>query len=143
MPIVESSLPIIVAAAVGMLSAILAALMPDPVTVQSLGLMDDSRLRLICIAGSLAGAVVSVVLFEVSTHKELARKLTCSALSGVIFTPILIQYFGWPSGTDYVLGISACTALLSWSLLLSVLPQLLTWLSAWGGSKLKLPPPQN
>lgn len=118
----ESSISIVVAATLGALSALLAAIMPEPSTAASLALMDDSRLRLICIAGSLGGAVLSVMLFKIDNHKELVRKLCCSSISGVVFSPIVIRHFQMDSSTDYVLAVSAVTALLSWSLLQILIP---------------------
>lgn len=122
MPIAESSASLLVATCLGALASLLAAVMPDPAAVAGIVIMDDSRLRLICIAGSLGGSVLSVVLFKVVTHQELARKLAGSSLSGVIFSPIIVRYLGVAVSTDFVLVISAVTALLSWTILPTVVP---------------------
>lgn len=141
MPIAESSASILIAACVGMLSSLLAAVIPDPAAAAAgIVIMDDTRLRLICIAGSLGGAVVSVMLFSVTTHKELARKLTVSSLSGVIFSPVIMRYIAVPASTDYVLVISAVTALLSWSALQTVVPMAIERFITWLGVKVPKAP---
>lgn len=124
MPLAESSIPLVIAAVVCMLSTLLAAIVPDADAAQAGGIviMDDSRLRLICIAGSLGGAVVSVMLFTVTSHKELARKMTVSCISGIVFSPVIMRYVSLDPTTDYVLLCSAVTAMLSWTLLQTVIP---------------------
>lgn len=140
MPIAESSASLLIAACVGMLTSLLAATIPDPATAATgIVIMDDTRLRLICMAGSLGGAVMSVMLFTVTTHKELARKLTLSSLSGLIFSPVIMRYLAVPVSTDYVLVVSAVTALLSWTSLQTVVPMAIGRLVAWLGVKIEQP----
>lgn len=122
MPLASTSLSIVIAAGLGIISAICAALLPDPTTTTALSLVDDNRLRLICVAGSLGGAVMSVMLFQVKTNRELAAKLTTSALAGIIFSPMLLRYLRWADLTDAILATSATVALLSWSILQTAIP---------------------
>lgn len=122
MPIASTSLSIVIAAGLGIISAAAAALLPDPTTTTALSLVDDNRLRLICVAGSLGGAVMSVMLFQVKTNRELAAKLTTSALAGIMFSPMLLRYLRWADLTDAILATSATVALLSWSILQTAIP---------------------
>jgi FtsH-binding integral membrane protein len=122
MPLASTSFAIVLAAGLGIISAICAALLPDPTTTTALSLVDDNRLRLICVAGSLGGAVMSVMLFQVKTNRELAAKLTTSALAGIMFSPMLLRYLRWADLTDAILATSAIVALLSWTVLQSAVP---------------------
>lgn len=122
MPLASTSASIILAATIGIFSALAAALMPDPETAAALSLVDDNRLRLICVAGSLGGAVMSVMLFQVKTNRELAAKLTTSALAGIMFAPMILRYLKWADLTDAILATSAAVALLSWTVLQSIVP---------------------
>jgi hypothetical protein len=122
MPLASTSLSLLIAAGLGIISAAAAALLPDPTTTSALSLVDDNRLRLICVAGSLGGAVMSVMLFQVKTNRELAAKLTTSALAGIMFSPMLLRYLRWADLTDSILAVSAAVALLSWTVLQSAVP---------------------
>lgn len=125
MPAAESAISLVVAAAVGMFAAAAAAIYPagaDPSAVVTV--MDDGRMRLICVAGSLGGAVLSVVLFRLSHVKDMAMKLVGSSIAGVIFAPMVLRWTGWGRDVDAVLAISGMTALLSWTVLQKAVPAL-------------------
>ena len=124
MPLASTSASIILAAGLGIISAIsaAAALLPDPSSASAFSLVDDNRLRLICVAGSLGGAVMSVMLFQVKTNRELAAKLTTSALAGIMFAPMILRYLKWADLTDAILAVSATVAMLSWTVLQSIVP---------------------
>jgi hypothetical protein len=122
MPLASTSASIIIAAGIGIISAAAAALLPDPSTASALSIVDDNRLRLICVAGSLGGAVMSVMLFQVKTNRELAAKLTTSALAGIMFAPMILRYLKWADLTDAILAVSATVAMLSWTVLQSIVP---------------------
>ena len=122
MPLASTSASIILAAGLGIISAAAAALLPDPSTASALSIVDDNRLRLICVAGSLGGAVMSVMLFQVKTNRELAAKITTSALAGIMFAPMILRYLKWADLTDAILAVSAIVALLSWTVLQSIVP---------------------
>lgn len=125
MPACEAAASILLAAVLGAAAAITAAVMPAVDTQQAMtSIMDDSRLRLICVAGSLGGAVLSVGLFNARTVRDLSIKLSCSSISGVIFAPMVLRWLGWAADTDAVLCISGVTALMSWSVLLAAVPAL-------------------
>jgi len=122
MPIASTSIAIVLAAGLCIISAVAAALMPDPSSASAFSLVDDNRLRLICVAGSLGGAVMSIMLFQVKTNRELAAKLTTSALAGIMFAPMILRYLKWADLTDAILAVSAIVALLSWTVLQSIVP---------------------
>lgn len=90
----------------------------------SAALLDDTHLRLICITGSLGGAVLSVLLFPQpkTTSRTMAMKLLTSGLSGILFAPKLLTYMGWMRDTDTVLAISAIVSLLSIGVLRIAIP---------------------
>lgn len=122
MPLASTSFSIIIAASIGIITALAAALLPDPASSAALSIVDDNRLRLICVAGSLGGAVMSVMLFQVKTNRELAAKLTTSALAGIMFAPMILRYLKWADLTDAILAVSATVAMLSWTVLQSIVP---------------------
>lgn len=123
MPLASTpAVSIIIAAGIGIISAAAAALLPDPSTASALSIVDDNRLRLICVAGSLGGAVMSIMLFSVNSPRELAAKLTTAALAGIMFSPMLLRYLRWADRTDAILAVSAAVALLSWTILQSIVP---------------------
>lgn len=131
MPLAESSISLVIATVVGAVAAAMAASLPPAdaaaAAAQAASLLDDSRLRLVCVAGSLGGALLSVMLFTISTHKELAQKLVSSSISGIVFAPVIIRYTHLESSTDLVLAVSAVTALLSWGVLQIAVPFAQTW----------------
>jgi len=122
MPLASTSAVSIIIAAGIIISAAAAALLPDPSTASALSIVDDNRLRLICVAGSLGGAVMSIMLFQVKTNRELAAKLTTSALAGIMFAPMILRYLKWADLTDAILAVSATVAMLSWTVLQSIVP---------------------
>jgi hypothetical protein len=122
MPAAESAISLVVAAAVGMFAAAAAAVLPTPQPDAVLSVMDDARLRLICIAGSLGGAVLSVGLFKLSHVRDMAVKLVCSSFSGILFAPMVLRWIGWTRDLDAVLAVSGLTALMSWTVLQMAVP---------------------
>lgn len=122
MPAAESAISLIVAATVGMFAAAAAAVMPTPDPTEAIGIMDDARMRLICVAGSLGGAVLSVCLFKLTCVRDLSVKLVSSSFSGILFAPMVLRWLNWGRDVDAVLAISGATALVSWSLLQALVP---------------------
>lgn len=139
----EESLWVIIGAAVAALSSLWAAVLPDPIWAQVLmgsggtggSLFDDERLRLVCLSGSIGGAIVSVGLFRPRNTQELAWKLTCSGLSGMMFSPMIMRYIGWPLEADHVLAASGSVALLSWGVLQMAVPLMTRFGEFWIKSK--------
>lgn len=99
------------------------------------GVMDSSALRLYCISGALGGAFVSICLFPVAEWQVGARKALASALSGVVFSPLLLHWWNMTLTVDYVLGISAAVALCSWSVLQVLAPLVPGVVARWFGAK--------
>lgn len=124
MPAAESALSLVIAAAFGMFAAAAAAVLPPPDPAAALSVLDDARMRLVCVSGSLGGAVLSVCLFRLSHVRDMAVKLTCSSLSGILFAPMALRWLAWQRDLDAVLATSALTALLSWSILQAAVPLL-------------------
>lgn len=124
MPAAESAISLVIAAAVGMFAAAAAAVLPTPDPNAVASVMDDARLRLICIAGSLGGAVLSVGLFKMSHARDMAVKLVCSSFSGILFAPMVLRWLGWSRDIDAVLAVSGLTALMSWTILQKAVPSL-------------------
>lgn len=124
MPAAESAISLVIAAAVGMFAAAAAAVLPTPDPTAVLSVMDDARLRLICVAGSLGGAVLSVGLFKLHHVRDMAVKLVCSSFSGILFAPMVLRWLGWSRDIDAVLAVSGLTALMSWTVLQKAVPAL-------------------
>ena len=122
MPAAESAIALVVAASVGMFAAAAAAVLPTPEPSAVLSVMDDARLRLICVAGSLGGAVLSVGLFKLHHVRDMAVKLVCSSFSGILFAPMALRWLGWSRDIDAVLAVSGLTALMSWTILQMAVP---------------------
>ncbi len=154
MPVMTSTISVVLWAAFSGLAAIIAAIIPDtghtivsqmgPETVSTTttvttNILDDSKLRLICLAGAVGGAILSVALFhkEGSSAKTLARKLTASSIAGVIMAPMVLRWSGLGFGTDAMLFVSGAVALLSWGVLMSAVPMAVAYINKWTGGKLK------
>lgn len=106
---------------------------------EAMSIMDDGRLRTVCIIGSMGGGILSVLLYPLGTPKELAGKIVGSAMAGMMFAPTIIQWIGWQPTTDHVLGISGAVALISWSGLQVAIPLVVNWIR----SKLSPAPAPN
>src|SRR5688572_27365900 len=108
----ESLATIVLATVTAMLSALTAALSEVSETAQevieamNINVMDDARLRLVCIAGSLGGALLSVLLFPLPRTKPLIAKLFASGLAGLMFSPLLVRWAGLTRDTDTMLFVS-------------------------------------
>jgi hypothetical protein len=140
----ESIATVVIATLAAMLSAVSAALMPTVVEVtgtvhealQSVNVMDDARLRLVCICGSLGGALLSVLLFPLPRTKPLIAKLFASGLAGMMFSPMIVRWDGLTLDTDTMLFVSGMVALLSYSMLQMAVPLLNKGGARWLGIKM-------
>lgn len=88
---------------------------------------DALSLRLLCLCGSVGGALVSVLVFppregKGSPVRQMAVKFLASGLSGAILTPALMRWFGVELVGDYVLASSAAVAMLSVTFLQEAIP---------------------
>jgi hypothetical protein len=77
------------------------------------GIYDNSTLRLVCLAGSIGGAMVSLIIFPPRTPsiRLLAFKFIASGLCGALFTPLVFRYLDWPIAADTVLPVSGGVSL--------------------------------
>lgn len=134
MALAESSV-LVSAVAIAAIAAAAAAVAPE--VAHAVNVIDDQKLRLICVAGSLGGAVLSVGVFPPRHIRDMAFKLMCSGISGVLFSPVLLRWLGWSVDTDVVLATSGAVALLSWASLQVGVPKIVGILTGridkWGG----------
>lgn len=105
------------------------------VTSAGAGIMNDSQLRLFCLSGALGGALISLGLFKIDSMQEGARKVGVSSISGVVFTPLIMHWWGISLQTDYVLGFAATVALCSWTVLQLVVPMVGGMVAKWFSTK--------
>lgn len=118
MALAESATCIVYAATVAFASLLLAA--EPPVVI-----MDDGKLRLICLAGAIGGALLSVIMFPPSRNvRGLAAKFTGSGIAGVMFAPWCVQYANIGNNTDAVLAVSGLVGLAAWTTLQILVPKL-------------------
>ena len=139
MPAAESAMPLMIAALLGMFSAVTAALFPTPEAGTMVTGMDDQRMLLICMSASLGGAVMSVIFFPLAGVKDMARKLVGSSLAGFIFAPMILRKMDWAHDLPAIIGVSGATALLSWGILQWFVPaapkMAASLFSKWFGSQ--------
>lgn len=88
-------------------------------------LWDNSRLALVCIVGSLAGAILTLAM----PHRELtprkqAGEIFFAFLTGVLFAPFIIEHIGVRRDVTPVVVTSAFVALIGIGLLRALLPLL-------------------
>jgi hypothetical protein len=103
-------------------------------------IFDDEHLRLISLVGALGGAVVNLWLFDSPLGvKFMARKVSCSTITGVICTPIAVHWLGIVPNVDNLLAVSFLMAIVSVGLLRSLLPVWTRLVSA----KLGVPAPDD
>jgi hypothetical protein len=129
----ENSLIAVVASSlVAMLAAALSAVQPivsdAAVTVQevarALTVMDDDRMRMVCLAGSIGGALLSILLFmgDAPKARPMIAKLFASGIAGMIFSPMAIKWANLSVDTDTLLFVSGVVALMSYSVLQKAVP---------------------
>lgn len=95
--------------------------------LSSVAIWDKSQLRLWCVLGSLGGAFLAIAVLPSheafgNYSRRLAIKFTASGLAGLIFTPIVIRWQGWPVDSDTVLAVSAGVALVSVGTISALVP---------------------
>ena len=102
------------------------ALASDGVVV----IMDDQRLRALCLIGSCLGAFLSVGLLPKvqDEFKQYAVKFGGAATVGILATPLVIRYLQLAPDSDWVLGVSGLVAMLSTVTLHKLIPFYEAWL---------------
>jgi hypothetical protein len=139
----DSLIAVIVSAIVAMLASVVGALMPAlqeasvaaQDLIKSITIMDDARMRLVCLAGSIGGALLAVGVFwkEGQKVRPLIIKLFCSVLVGVLFAPYLARKSGVSLDTDsllFISGIVGVSGLSTLQLILPFLPEI--WAKTFG-----------
>lgn len=108
----------IIASGVASMSLCLAAAIPES------SFVTDTQMRFACIAGALGGAILSVLIFppRQATHRTVAAKFFASGISGVIFSPLVLQKMGWAADFNSVLAVSAIVALIAIGVLRTAVP---------------------
>lgn len=166
MPEPASSATVIIGAMLAALASMFAAIMPErvssvtehatpplvaaiaPGTAESattttvnvnVSIMDDSRFRLVCIAGAFCGAILSVAVSRREDVRTMARRFIASVISGAVFTPLLMTKMGWQHTTDSILACSGGVSLMSWGILLFAVPLASRLFERWFESKFKMP----
>lgn len=127
-PIISEVLTL-AAGGIATIAAAVAALMPNAVVDTASGpvsvvIMDDEKMRLVCIIGAIGGGVLTTLL---SSEKEpsargLIARVLISTGSGIMFTPAVFHWMNWQANTDSLLTVSAITAMVSVGVLKTVLP---------------------
>jgi hypothetical protein len=108
-------------------------------------IFEDAILRSWCLAGAGLGAALSVAISKLESNdvwaavQSVSRKISASALTGVIGTPLVFRYVGWDLNVDNVFVISSFTALLGVQILEMVIPlfqqHLVDRFKTWLGGK--------
>lgn len=88
---------------------------------------DAVSLRLLCLCGSVGGALVSVLIFppkegKGSPVRQMAIKFLASGLAAALFTPAIMRRMGIEMVGDYVLAMSGFVSIISVTLLQEVTP---------------------
>lgn len=95
--------------------------------VESASIIDDSHLRLICIGGSIGGALVSWLLFASKEEQTLPRliagRIFASGLAGMMFSPKLAVTMQMAASSDDVLFVAGATGLCAYGVLRFIVPQ--------------------
>lgn len=141
---------VVIAAVMAAFSSLAAALMPavqevsaqaqEVIRALNVNVMDDARLRLVCLAGSLGGGLLSIMIFPLPTTKALVGKLFASGIAGMMFSPMVMRWSSLPLDTDMLLFVSCVVALLSYTLLQGIVPMANRFIEKWFGSKLDTTP---
>jgi hypothetical protein len=111
---------------IGIVTSLASGMGPGPIGGPN-DLWDDSRFVMTCVAGSLAGALLLITLPHAAmTARKMAMEVFFSGLTGVIFSPAMIDYCHITRTTTWVLPTSAIVAMLGVGLLRTVVPALRT-----------------
>lgn len=116
--------PVLIAAtAVAAMASAAAGYLAQAVPEPSIDILENHFLTLMCLSGSLGGGIVSVLLYSTTeSRRQQAAKFMVSGLTGMIVSPFLIHYMAWQKYPSLVLFCSGVVALLSWSILIPLVP---------------------
>lgn len=87
-------------------------------------IMDDEKMRLICIVGAIGGGVITTLLSaeKDTSLRALITRIVISTGCGIMFTPWFFWWQGWVPNTDKLLAASGMVSLLAVGVLKTVLP---------------------
>ena len=98
-------------------------------------ILGSSFLTMMCLAGSLGGATIYIMLFGQNDPRNtlLAKAITCS-FSGMIITPFIIRWRNWPEVPSVVLIAAAGVSGVAWMVLIKLIPLLSERVTAWASN---------
>lgn len=87
------------------------------------GILGSNYLVALCLAGSLGGSIVFVLAFcQNDSRRQVCSKLLICSILGMIATPSIIMWRGWPEIPEVVLSAAGGVSLLSYTVLLQLFP---------------------
>lgn len=91
-------------------------------------ILGSTFLTLMCVSGSCLGAAIFVLTFaRKDPRTDIVAKALVSAFTGFVVSPFLVRWRDWPEVPSVVLFVSACMAMIAWSVVIKGVP--------WLGSK--------
>lgn len=114
----QAKLTDIVATVAGMAASLAAAV--TPAGPAETALLDDARLRLICLAGSIGGAWLAIHILPENANvsgRAQALKMFTSTVVGFMYAPWCIYYFGIEQNVDKIVAVAGLVAFLGVSVL--------------------------
>jgi len=87
--------------------------------------LGSTFLTLMCVSGSCFGAAIYVLTFaRKDPRTDIVAKALVSAFTGFVTSPFLIRWRDWPEVPSVVLFVSACMAMIAWTVVLRGVPWL-------------------
>jgi FtsH-binding integral membrane protein len=99
----------------------------------TISLFNNSVLMVWCFIGSAAGAVLAVCIWHyllpepLRSKDKLLPRFGASAISGFIFSPMIIYYSGMDKTVDTIAPVAALTSFLSVAVIVEMLPAVIGW----------------
>jgi hypothetical protein len=124
----HEAIAVVITTVTAAIASIAAALAQVPLPAfQGPAILDDERARLICLAGALGGGLLNLGLGLKEGDKPpgirvMVWKIFGSTVTGVVFTPFVVKWFGLTPNTDTLLGVSFVMAIVGVGLLRTLLP---------------------
>lgn len=114
MPVIESSITYLTAAASTAALALLLAI--------ANALDPEQRLVAICLAGGIGGGVVAVMMFPLTTARLNAFKFLGSSILTALLAPAVCEHFAFQDRLVYVLAASGMFGFTCWGIFIIVTP---------------------
>lgn len=101
-------------------------------TVDPSSIFSDPARRAYCLIGAGLGALMAVFCGPKDKQntgpRALAAKFFASFIGGVMLTPLLFRWCGWPMDADMLIGVTGIMAFLTIGSVSLVLPKFFRWL---------------